>query len=222
MAKTLYNHWSEVPASAWRWPSFSPQEIACRGTGKLMIDARALDMLQALRDEIGRPMILNSAYRSPEHNRKVGGAKRSKHLEGIAFDVRMDNHDPQDFMAAARKLGFNGIGEYPVLGFCHIDARSTPANWTGSRGKRFPVRTVTQRFAPEVDDTSTKDAGKATGGVLVTAVAVEKVLTDVADQAAPVLPEQWITYLVIAAAALALLRIVWPLIRRPTEDEEVG
>ena len=105
MAKTLYDHWSEAPASAWRWPSFSPQEIACRGTGKLMVDERAMDMLQALRDEIGKPMILNSAYRSPEHNRAVGGATRSKHLDGAAFDIAMANHDPVAFEAAAREIG---------------------------------------------------------------------------------------------------------------------
>jgi len=165
-------------------------------------------------------MILNSAYRSPEHNRAVGGATRSKHLEGIAFDCRMDNHDPQDFMAAARKIGFKGIGEYPVLGFCHVDARPVAASWTGSRGKRFPVRTVTERFAPEEKDSTAKEAGKAGGGVLVSAVAAEQVLTEVAAEAAPVLPDNWITYLVMAAAALALLRIVWPLVRKPKEDEE--
>ena len=32
-------------------------------------------------------MIVLSAYRSPEHNRAVGGAEASKHMEGIAFDV---------------------------------------------------------------------------------------------------------------------------------------
>ena len=222
MTKTLYNHWKDVPSEAWRWPSFSPDEIACRVTGKLMIDERAMDMLQALRDEIGKPMILNSAYRSPEHNRRVGGATRSKHLEGIAFDCRMDNHDPQDFMAAARKVGFKGIGEYPVLGFCHIDARSTPASWTGSRGKRFPVRTVTSRFAPDVEVTPKTDAVKASSGVLVAATAAEGVLTSLSADAAPLLPENWITYLVMATAAIALVRIVWPLIFKPSEDEDVS
>ena len=38
-------------------------------------------------------LIVRSAYRSPEHNRTVGGARASKHLEGIAFDVAMANHE---------------------------------------------------------------------------------------------------------------------------------
>ncbi len=31
------------------------------------------------------------------HNRAVGGATRSKHMEGAAFDIAMANHDPVAF-----------------------------------------------------------------------------------------------------------------------------
>ena len=78
---TFYSHWRDVPAAAWRWPNFSPAEIACRGTGKLLVNEAALDALQALRTRLGKPLIIRSAYRSPEHNRAVGGAKASKHME---------------------------------------------------------------------------------------------------------------------------------------------
>ena len=44
-----------------QWPNFSPAEIACRGTGKLLINEAALDMLQALRDRLGKPLIVRSA-----------------------------------------------------------------------------------------------------------------------------------------------------------------
>ena len=91
---TLYTHWREVPKAAWCWANFLPAEIACRGTGNLLVNEAALDKLQALRDRLGKPLIIRSAYRSPEHNRIVGGAKASKHMEGIAFDIAMANHDP--------------------------------------------------------------------------------------------------------------------------------
>ena len=78
---TFYAHWRDVPAAAWRWPNFSPAEIACRGTGKLLVDDAALDALQALRTRLGKPLIIRSGYRSPEHNRAVGGAKASKHMD---------------------------------------------------------------------------------------------------------------------------------------------
>ena len=51
MTTTFFDHWREVPESAWRWPNFSPAEIACRGTGKLLVNEPALDRLQALREE---------------------------------------------------------------------------------------------------------------------------------------------------------------------------
>jgi zinc D-Ala-D-Ala carboxypeptidase len=129
---TEYAHFTDVPAAGWRWASFSPRELACKGTGKLLVNEDALDKLQALRDRLRKPLILTSAYRSPEHNRRVGGAKASKHLQGIAFDVRMDNHDPHEFEAAARAAGFTGFGYYPKSGFMHIDtgpARTWGTPW---------------------------------------------------------------------------------------------
>jgi len=129
---TQYNSYTDVPMAGWRWGSFSPRELACKGTGKIVVNETALDMLQALRDRLRKPLILTSAYRSPEHNRRVGGAKNSLHMRGIAFDVRMDNHDPHEFEAAARAVGFTGFGYYPKSGFMHIDtgpARTWGTPW---------------------------------------------------------------------------------------------
>lgn len=128
---TYYQHWRNVPANAWRWENFSPAEIACRGTGKLRVNADALDRLQALRAALGKPMIVTSGYR----NRRVGGATASKHMEGTAFDISMANHDPAAFIAAAQRVGFRGIGTYPRSNFVHID--TGPARtW----GDPFPAR----------------------------------------------------------------------------------
>jgi hypothetical protein len=137
MTNNTYAHFRDVPKSVWRWGSFSPAEIACRGTGKLLINAPALDKLQALRDRLGKPLIILSAYRSPEHNRAVGGASRSKHMAGAAFDIAMSNHDPVAFEAAAREVGFLGFGFYPRSGFIHVDLGPI-RQW----GARFPVRAV--------------------------------------------------------------------------------
>ncbi len=67
-----YRHWRDVPKRDWRWSNFSPAEIACRGTGQLKLHPEAMDKLQALRDRLGKPLIIRSAYRAPEHNRAVG------------------------------------------------------------------------------------------------------------------------------------------------------
>ncbi len=98
-----------LPDASWRWPNFSPAEFACRDTGKLLINASALDKLQTLRDRLGKPLIVRSAYRSLEQNRAVGGATWSKHMDGAAFDIAMTNHVPLAFEAAARAVGFLGF-----------------------------------------------------------------------------------------------------------------
>lgn len=142
----VYKNWSLFPTTAWRWPSFSPQEIACRGTGELVIDAYAMDCLQALRDRLGKPMIVNSAYRSERHNKKVGGATGSQHRLAKAFDIRMENHNPQAFERLARECGFTGFGHYPKSGFMHIDV-GPARRWND--GSWFPSGGATPSFQPE-------------------------------------------------------------------------
>lgn len=147
MPVVLYRSWRDFPLDQWRWPSFSPEELACRGTGQLMLDEPSLDKLQALRELVGKPMIVLSAYRSPEHNKAVGGAKHSQHLYAKAFDISMANHDPDVFETDARTVGFTGFGYYPKQGFMHID--TGPAR---SWGTPFPPRAVTQPIETATDE----------------------------------------------------------------------
>lgn len=46
-------------------------------------------ILQPLRDFIGCPLICNSAFRSAEVNKAVGGISKSQHLSGCAADIRI-------------------------------------------------------------------------------------------------------------------------------------
>ena len=123
-----YKHYSNYPKSKWRWPNFTPIEMRSKSDNKLMIDEEAMDKLQTLRTLIGKPIKITSAYRSPAHNKKVGGAKASQHLKALAFDCQMDGHDPATFEAAARRVGFYGFGFYKDM---HIDIG--PAREWGDR-----------------------------------------------------------------------------------------
>lgn len=128
-----HTHAPTTPETGWRWPHFRPSELACKGSGSLKIDPASLDKLEELRATIGKPLRILSAYRSPAHNRKVGGATNSQHLAAKAFDVMQKDLDPAQFVAAAILAGFTGFGFYPDQGFIHIDtgpARSW-GNWPG-------------------------------------------------------------------------------------------
>ena len=45
--------------------------------------------LEVLRERSGGPVRINSGYRSPQLNRKIGGAPNSNHLTGCAADIRV-------------------------------------------------------------------------------------------------------------------------------------
>ena len=45
--------------------------------------------LEVLRERSGGPVRINSGYRSPQLNRKIGGATNSNHLTGCAADIRV-------------------------------------------------------------------------------------------------------------------------------------
>ena len=188
MPTTTYAHFRDVPESAWRWPSFSPAEIACRGTGAIKINTEAMDKLQSLRNRLGKPLIVRSAYRSPRHNRAVDGAKASKHMDGIAFDIAMSNHDPAAFAKAARAVGFLGFGTYPRSGFIHIDLG--PARQWGEvfamRASAFAVEVPPAR---EVLSESRTLRGTGTAGVATLGAAGVEVAQDVlAETQSAILP----------------------------------
>ena len=197
-----FTSYKAVPPSVWPWPSFSPQEMACKGTGKLVIDDDAMNKLQALRDMLGKPLIITSAYRSPEHNRNVGGAKASKHMEAIAFDVRMDNHDPHKFEQAARAAGFTGFGYYPKSGFMHIDtgpARSWGKPWPKTQTE-WPVEPPRQPETLTEDKDAQAAAGAGVAGALAVAADYLPILGDLA-------PTAQILAVVVAAAFIGY--ILW-------------
>ena len=54
---------------------------------------RLCEWLEVLRNKIDHPIVINSGYRSPQLNRKVGGAANSNHLTGCAVDIRTSGYE---------------------------------------------------------------------------------------------------------------------------------
>lgn len=110
--------------------NFKLKEFQCKdGSNQVVLDSVLLEKLQKLRDQIGKPIIINSAYRNKEYNLKVGGAKNSQHLLGKAVDIKVSGITPKEIAKIAEGIGFGGIGIYS--NFVHLDTRQGRARWNG-------------------------------------------------------------------------------------------
>jgi uncharacterized protein YcbK (DUF882 family) len=58
-----------------------------------------LRRVNLFRKEYGIPMIVNSGYRTPEHNAAIGGAKNSSHCTCQAIDFRDNDNKLKEFIA---------------------------------------------------------------------------------------------------------------------------
>lgn len=89
--------------------------------------------LQVLRDSIDKPISINSGYRSPSHNKRVGGSPNSQHLKGNAGDLRVPGMKPIQLYKQIEKLIDEGVMLQGGLGlydtFVHYDKRGTKARW---------------------------------------------------------------------------------------------
>lgn len=111
--------------------NFNLQEFECTHPDHrhVKIDENLVHKLQKLRDMLGVPLRINSAYRCIERNKQVGGATNSQHMYGKAVDVSLHNVDKSidEVKEIAEDIGFDGIGLY--RSFIHLDVRGKPARW---------------------------------------------------------------------------------------------
>lgn len=109
--------------------NFKLREFACKGgTQEVKVHAEMIAKLQLLRERVGKPIIINSGYRTPEHNKRVGGSPTSYHMQGMAVDISIPSGWTVDRIAKlAKDIGFRGIGKYK--NFVHLDVRPSVTEW---------------------------------------------------------------------------------------------
>lgn len=94
----------------------------------------AVDILEPIRARWQGPIMIVSWYRSPWHNKAVGGAAQSRHMFGDAADIAPVNrartaelHALIEQMLTADELpDLGGLGKYAA--WIHVDARPRPVN----------------------------------------------------------------------------------------------
>ena len=121
--------------------NFTKEEFDCNcdcGVCEMPINVyhnivKVANQLQVLRDELKKPIHINSAYRSEEYNAKVGGVKTSQHLMGKAADIEIKGLSPLEVYKTIERLIENGDMLQGGLGlydsFVHYDIRGERARW---------------------------------------------------------------------------------------------
>ena len=86
--------------------------------------------LQKAREIANIPFKVNSGYRTPEHNKKVGGVRNSSHLYGFAADIKANtNYKRIRIVIGAISAGIYRIGV--ARSFIHLDSdpHKSPSLW---------------------------------------------------------------------------------------------
>ncbi len=110
------------------WKYFKPTEKT--GSFGTIADLKfdLVTMLDQARDIAGVPFKITSGYRSPEHNKKVGGVDDSAHLTREAVDIACtSNANRHKIINALIKVGFNRIGIAGTFIHCDI-SKDKPQN----------------------------------------------------------------------------------------------
>lgn len=110
------------------WEYFSVEELACRcGCGQMRMNADFMDKIVKLRKFHNAPLPVNSGYRCPEYDRKVGSSTKpgfGPHTEGRAIDFGVMGKEALNLFSEAQKLGlFTGFGlnQKGPGRFIHVD-----------------------------------------------------------------------------------------------------
>lgn len=96
------------------------EKLKCPCCGRASLDPKLLPLLLKLERTLGHELMINSAYRCEEHNKKVGGVPGSYHCKGMAVDLACLNAEIQEeIVEVAITCGFRGIGW--GSNFIHLD-----------------------------------------------------------------------------------------------------
>ena len=141
--------------------NFQYKEFDCHGSGccsTTVIDEKLVEYVQRIRDHFGKPVTITSPYRCEVHNRRVGGATKSYHMQGKAADIVVQGVSSREVAKYAESIGILGIGLYETSAdgyFTHIDTRTTKSFWYGQNEQPRTTFGGTPTVAPSAPSTPT-------------------------------------------------------------------
>jgi zinc D-Ala-D-Ala carboxypeptidase len=136
---------NKIPAGLWIWPNFTPEEFACKRTGRVLVNIAFMNRLQSLRNQFNAIMPVTSGFRDPSRG------PNSAHALGRAADIHVIGTEAYRLAHLAMIAGFTGIGIGQMLGteplarFVHLDDMHTrpqigaprPAIWSYDQTARL-------------------------------------------------------------------------------------
>lgn len=104
---------------------FKVKEFACKDNSQVVfIDSYLVAILDILRNKVGKPVHINSGYRTPKRNKEVGGAKYSYHMRGMAADIRVNGMTAKEIANELKKIIPCGCGIIVYDTWVHFDTRT--------------------------------------------------------------------------------------------------
>ena len=112
--------------------NFKVREFACQdGSDPVFVAPELVGVLQEIRNHFGKPVNINSGFRTATHNKNVGGVAQSQHCYGTAADIHIVGVSPKTIAAFVETImpKKGGIGIYST--FVHVDVREQKSRWNG-------------------------------------------------------------------------------------------
>ena len=128
---TLPSWWSSIR-------HFSPKEFASPDTGEAHVKQELVALLDEAREIAGVSFVITSGFRTPEHNRRVGGVPGSAHTKGLAADIAApDSRAKHAIVSALIKAGCGRLGVGNTFVHADVDLdKPWPCLWTYGGGEQ--------------------------------------------------------------------------------------